>query len=118
MMSQCPRAPVPIPQQVRRSIRVRPIWPMLALFGALSAATGAAADIIKKEDMLRGITVTQAQCAAVPQTVWLNVSGHDFCVRYYLSTAGGEGPRPVVFLHGDYFGKLDPKPWPWADPSD
>jgi hypothetical protein len=109
---------MPISQEVRRSIGMRRTWPMLALAGALSAATGAAADIIKKEDMLRGVTITQAQCAAIPQAVWLNVSGHDFCVRYYLSTAGGEGPRPVVFLQGDYFGKLDPKTWTWADPSD
>jgi pimeloyl-ACP methyl ester carboxylesterase len=25
-----------------------------------------------------------------------------FCIRYYLSNAGGEGSRPVVFLQGDY----------------
>jgi hypothetical protein len=109
---------MPIFQQVRRSIPLRRAWSALALLGALTAATGAGADIIKKEDMLRGITITRPQCAAIEQAVWLNVSGRDFCVRYYLSTAGGEGPRPVVFIQGDYFGKLDPKTWSWADPSD
>jgi hypothetical protein len=107
-----------VSQKVRRSIRMRRAWSAMVLAGALTAASGAAADIIKKEDMLRGITVTQQQCAAIPQTVWLNVSGRDFCVRYYLSTAGGEGARPLVFLQGDYFGKLDAKTWTWLDPSD
>jgi hypothetical protein len=90
----------------------------IALAGALMAATGARADIIKKEDMLHGITITRAQCAAIEQAVWVNVAGRDFCVRYYLSTAGGEGTRPLVFLQGDYFGRLDPKTWSWVDASD
>jgi hypothetical protein len=107
-----------ISQEARRPTHMRRIWPALALLGALTAATGASADIIKKEDMLHGVTTTRAQCAAIEQAVWLNVSGRDFCVRYYLSTAGGEGARPVVFLQGDYFGRLDPKTWSWADPSD
>jgi hypothetical protein len=38
---------------------------------------------------------------------WVNADGQDFRVRYYLSTAGGEGRMPVVFLQGDKFGKLD-----------
>jgi hypothetical protein len=115
---------MPNSQQVPRSTRRRRAWPALALTGALIAAgalasaTSAGADIIKKEDMLRGIMMTRAQCDAIAQTVWLNVSGHDFCVRYYLSTAGGDGPRPLVFIQGDYFGKLDPKTWSWVDPSD
>ena len=46
------------------------------------------------------------RCAAIPQTVWVNAYGRDFCVRYYMSTAGGEGRRPVVFLQGDQFGAL------------
>jgi hypothetical protein len=41
----------------------------------------------------------------------------EFCVRYYLSTAGGEGMRPVVFLEGDKLGKESSK-HTWLDPSD
>jgi len=78
----------------------------VALTGLLLTASGAAADIIKKEDMLRGIKTTRTQCEAIPQALWLNVDRQDFCVRYYLSTVGGDGLRPVVFLQGDYFGKL------------
>jgi hypothetical protein len=107
-----------ISHETRRSTRLRRVWPALALLGALSAATSAGADIIKKEDMLRGVTITRPQCAAIEQAVWVNVSGREFCVRYYLSTAGGEGRRPLVFIQGDYLGKLDPKTWTWVDPSD
>jgi hypothetical protein len=86
-----------------------------ALAALLFSATGASADIIRKEDMLRGITVTRARCDAIQDTVWVNVYGRDFCVRYYLSTAGGEGLRPVVFMQGDYFGNI--RAGRWADPS-
>jgi hypothetical protein len=90
----------------------------LALAGALLSASGAAAEIFKKEDLLRGITISRAQCDAIEETLWLNVHGHDFCVRYYLSTAGGEGPRPVVFLDGDQLGKINLKTWTWMEPSE
>jgi len=83
----------------------------MTLAAAALAVTGAGAEIIKKEDMLRGITTTHVQCAATAQTLWLNVDKQDFCVRYYLSTAGGEGTRPVVFLQGDHFGTLNLRTW-------
>jgi hypothetical protein len=57
--------------------------------------------------MLRGIQMTPAQCAAIPSTMWLTVAGRQFCIRYYLSAAGGEGSRPVVFLQGDKLGRLN-----------
>ncbi len=63
--------------------------------------------------MLRGITTTRDRCAATAWTLWLNVDGEDFCVRYYLSTAGGEGTRPVIFLTGDHFGTVNTKTWQW-----
>jgi pimeloyl-ACP methyl ester carboxylesterase len=88
---------------------------LLAIAGL--AADPAGAEIIKKEDTLRGITMTREECAAKPQTMWLNVYGQDFCVRYYLSTAGGEGSRPVVILNGDHNGPVDLTHWTWADPS-
>lgn len=90
----------------------------LALVGAFSAATRVNAEIFKKEDLLRGITITHDQCDATNQTLWLNVHGRDFCVRYYLSTAGGEGKRPVVFLQGDQLGKYNWKTWSWTDTSE
>jgi hypothetical protein len=106
------------PSKARRSAGLRHVGAAIALAGALTAAAGARTDVIKKEDMLHGVTITRQQCAAIEQAVWVNVAGRDFCVRYYVSTAGGEGARPLVFLQGDYFGKLDPKTWTWVDPSD
>src|ERR1700761_2167313 len=96
---------------------VRASLAAMLLAGAGFAATPAGAEIIKKEDTLRGITMTREECAAKPQTFWLNVYGQNFCVRYYLSTAGGEGSRPVVILNGDYNGPVDITHWTWADPS-
>lgn len=85
----------------------------IALAAAALAWTGADAEIIKKEDLLRGITTTRDQCAATKHTLWVNVDKRDFCVRYYLSTAGGEGARPVVFFSGDHFGTVNIKTWQW-----
>jgi pimeloyl-ACP methyl ester carboxylesterase len=72
-------------------------------------ATFARADSIRWQDMYGGIVMSQPQCAAIPQTAWVNPNGRSFCMRYYLSTAGGHGSRPVVFLGGDA---------PWASMAD
>jgi hypothetical protein len=95
------------PMSVFKATRWMPRALSVALAGALSTATGTHADIIKLEDMLHGITIIRAQCTAIAQAVWISADGQDFCVRYYLSTAGGEGRIPVVFLQGDRFGRLD-----------
>jgi hypothetical protein len=73
----------------------------------LAAALPARAHIVPLADMLRGIDMTPAQCAAIPSTLWLTVNGRQFCIRYYLSTLGGDGSRPVVFLQGDKLGRLN-----------
>jgi hypothetical protein len=76
---------------------------------ALLATADARAEIIPVSDMLRGSHVTYAQCAARPDAVWVTAYGHDFCIRYYLSVAGGDGLQPVVYLAGDKLGLYDPK---------
>jgi pimeloyl-ACP methyl ester carboxylesterase len=35
-------------------------------------------------------------------------------VRFYISTAGGQGTRPIVFLTGDHFWPVNPKTWQWV----
>jgi hypothetical protein len=88
----------------------RPISVALTMTALLLAAVlPARAHILPVADLIRGISMTPAQCAALPQAVWLNVMGRDFCIRYYLSTAGGESTRPVVFLQGDRLGRLNLK---------
>ena len=96
---------------------VRGSFAAMLLAIAAVAADLAGAEIIYKEDKLRGVTMTREECAAKPQTLWLNVYDQDFCVRYYLSTAGGQGSRPVVILNGDSNGPIDVKRWNWKDPS-
>jgi hypothetical protein len=108
---------ISVSQRIRWTVRARSPFAAVVLAGAAFAADGAGADIIKKEDALRGVTMTQAQCTAIAQAVWVNAYGQDFCVRYYLSTAGGEGSQPVVFLNGDSNGPLKLNPRSWADPS-
>jgi hypothetical protein len=82
----------------------------MTLAAVALASTGAGAEMITKEEMLHGITTTRDRCAATEQTLWLSTDKKDFCVRYYLSTAGGEGTRPVV--SGDHFGTV--RDWQWV----
>jgi hypothetical protein len=104
--------------RTRMNRKSAPSFSAIVLAGALLAATDAGAEIFKKEDLLRGIVITHQQCDATAQTFWLNLHGRDYCVRYYLSTAGGEGRRPVVFLQGDQLGKFNVKTWTWIDTSE
>jgi hypothetical protein len=86
---------------------------ILTVLGATPART----DIITMADIARGIVITQAQCAAIPQAVWINALGRNLCMRYYLSTVGGRGLRPVVFLQGDLGFDVDPKTGAWIVPA-
>src|SRR5207244_6761485 len=79
----------------------------LAAIALSFTATPAQAHMIPVADLVRGISMNQAQCAAIPSTVWVTVTARSYCMRYYLSTVGGEGPRPVVFLQGDRLGTLE-----------
>jgi pimeloyl-ACP methyl ester carboxylesterase len=87
-----------------------------AIILILLAAVAARADVISMADIARGIVMTQAQCAAIPQAVWISALGRNLCMRYYYSTAGGEGSRPVVFLQGDLGFDADPKTGAWVAP--
>jgi len=89
----------------------------IMLAGVLCAGSSASAEIIRAQDMLRGVVITRAQCATISQTVWVTVYRRDFCVRYYISEVGGSGRRPVVFLQGDRLGPRDQATGQWKDPS-
>jgi hypothetical protein len=84
---------------------------------ALLAAQAVCADIITMADIARGIVMTQAQCAAISQAVWISAMGRSLCMRYYLSVAGGSGARPVVFLQGDLGFDIDRKTGTWLVPA-
>jgi len=89
----------------------------IAFAAPLLIASGGNAEIIRKDDMARGISMTREQCDKILHAVWVSAYGNDFCVRYYMSNVGGEGRRPVVFLQGDKLGPLDGKGRAWIDTS-
>ena len=76
------------------------VWNVL-LGAALLASCPAGAETIPAREMLRGTEMTADACAPIRNAVWVMVYGHGFCMRYYLSTAGGTDDVPVIFLNGD-----------------
>ena len=77
-----------------------------AALAAVSAISPAQADIFRIADMIRPIVMSPAQCAAIQNTVWVSAYSQNVCFRYYVSTAGGSGPIPIVYLSGDKLGKF------------
>jgi dienelactone hydrolase len=51
--------------------------------------------------LTHGVVVSESQCKHLPHAVWVRVDGIGYCVRYWISTAGGAKDEAVVFLHGD-----------------
>jgi hypothetical protein len=88
-----------------------------ATFACLAAASSARAEIIPLSDLVHGTQVSAAQCARVRETVYVTAYGEGFCMRYYLSNAGGEGRWPVVFLQGDRLGRYSRKTQTWSQPG-
>ncbi len=82
------------------------------------AGTQARAHVVPVADMVRGIEMTRRQCDAIAQTVWVQALGRDFCIRYYLSTAGGIGLQAAVFLQGDKPWRLSRRDWQFTVPPD
>jgi pimeloyl-ACP methyl ester carboxylesterase len=52
-------------------------------------------------ELLAGKKMTEAECGKIPTAVWVSVQGESACIRYYLSTIGGEGKEPIVGLSED-----------------
>ncbi len=98
-------AVMPIAGHNRTLRRMLPAFAAGALLYVTAAS--ARADIVSLSDQLRGTVVSQRQCEELPRAVWLHVAGRDFCMRYYLSMAGGQGSRAFVFLQGDRLGRLN-----------
>jgi len=48
-----------------------------------------------------GVIVSESQCKSLPTAAWVRIDGTGYCVRYWLSTAGGAKDEAVVFIHGD-----------------
>ncbi len=73
---------------------------LAAAFLALPSASSSA-ETIKAKDVYYGTTVRKENCDETRSFVWVTAYGRGFCIRYYMSQAGGSGNRPVVYLSGD-----------------
>jgi pimeloyl-ACP methyl ester carboxylesterase len=51
--------------------------------------------------LTRGVIVNESQCKTLRDAVWVRVDGAGYCVRYWISMAGGSKDEAVVFVHGD-----------------
>jgi pimeloyl-ACP methyl ester carboxylesterase len=51
--------------------------------------------------LTHGVVVSESQCKNLSHAAWVRVDGSGYCVRYWISTAGGAKEEAVVFVHGD-----------------
>jgi hypothetical protein len=51
--------------------------------------------------MTRGVRLNDAQCKKLVMAFWVQAEGRSFCVRYWLSTAGGSKDEAQIFFEGD-----------------
>jgi pimeloyl-ACP methyl ester carboxylesterase len=58
-------------------------------------------ELFSASELLGSKRITQAECAALPQAVWVAVDQQGECIRYYHSTAGGSGPEAVVLVSSE-----------------
>ena len=73
--------------------------------GAAAEATPLASD----RDMVTGVSVTEADCRAQIGGLWVTAENRGFCVRFWLSTAGGSKDEALVAFDGDIGGRIDGK---------
>ena len=88
--------------QCHRVGRMTFVWSWgVVVAGALLASSPARSETIRARDMLRGSDITAEACGQIRHAVWVTAYGHGFCMRYYVSVAGGSDAQPVVYLSGD-----------------
>jgi hypothetical protein len=55
------------------------------------------------------VSVSEADCKALSSRLWVRVENRGFCVRFWLSTAGGSKDEALVAFNGDIGGRIDGK---------
>jgi hypothetical protein len=89
------------------------IFARTAVFSfGLAVAMGVAAEatpLASDRDMVTGISVTEADCRAQNGRLWVKVENRGFCVRFWLSTFGGNKDEALVAFDGDIGGRIDGK---------
>jgi hypothetical protein len=78
-------------------------------FAVAIGATAEAAPLASDRDMVSGVSVTEADCRAQTGRLWVRAENRGFCVRFWLSTVGGNKDEALVAFHGDIGGRIDGK---------
>lgn len=68
----------------------------LAVGGALSRAQAQ-----EFQDPSHDVIVSQAQCSAMKESIWVTVSERGDCIRYYTAGLSSSNPRAIFYIHGD-----------------
>src|SRR6188508_2550391 len=68
---------------------------------AVAVGAAEAKPLSSDSDMVTGVSVTEADCRAQSGRLWVRVENRGFCVRFWLSTAGGRKDEALVAFHGD-----------------
>src|SRR4051794_2317542 len=87
-------------------------WTVMRIFGraaflslslavALGAAAAGATPLSSDRDIVTGVSVTETDCKARSGRLWVKVDNRGFCVRFWLSTAGGSKDEALVAFDGD-----------------
>jgi dienelactone hydrolase len=61
------------------------------------------------DTLTRGVAIDERQCKSLATALWVRVDGRGFCVRYWMSTAGGSKDEAMLYFHGDIGGLTDGK---------
>jgi dienelactone hydrolase len=48
-----------------------------------------------------GVSIAEAECRQLAKAIWVRVDREGFCVRHWMSAAGGMKDEATVFIHGD-----------------
>ncbi len=58
----------------------------------------------RPEILWNGVNISEAECKSIVTALWVRVEGRGYCVRYWMSTAGGKSDEAMVYIHGDIGG--------------
>jgi pimeloyl-ACP methyl ester carboxylesterase len=66
------------------------------------AASGPVQDTLDPKYVTTGATMTEQECSALPEAVWIVVDGRGDCIRYYSGgLKSGSNSTVLVWFHGD-----------------
>ncbi|MDR3375697.1 MAG: hypothetical protein P4L98_18370 [Ancalomicrobiaceae bacterium] len=73
----------------------------LAVGLLVAARPAGAVETFSARDLIKGTTVTAAQCARNSHAVFVSVLGEGVCIRYYTGGEALSGRQAIVFFNGD-----------------